>query len=376
MRDISGIELNVVVDELRGRLHGCRFKNFYELGDGAFLIALSKDGKETDIYVRLNKTFNSTGFKEQSTAITTFAKSVREKLKGARVAGIEQHGFDRIATLEFERGGEKMRLIVELFGKGNMLIVGSNGITELAYRNVSFRDRETRRNMLYKFPKSESLNPDEINASSIAKVVDGLKESDGKLISELYKRIGVGPAYIEDIIARAGLDPNSPAKDIKGSSLAKELLSFFSKARSPEPRIYVNKQTHEYVDFAILPLLKYAGMEEVRFEGAPQLNAALDKLYLGDRSTGIDEAKARKIGELEASIAKLRKQIEETGGKDAEYSAIGRRIFERMGEINALIERARKAKPKSAKDLGEAEGGIRVRSVDPKSKMIKIELSD
>ena len=381
MRDIASLEVSVVVAELRDRLASAFFKNFYELGDGAFLLALSKERKETDIYIRLNKTVNATSFKERPPEPTQFAKSVRAKLSGTRMKSLEQHGLDRIVVMDFEGSGGERRLVIELFGKGNLLIVaGKDSITELAYRNVSFRERETRRNMVYGFPKSGSIGPEEMTPEGVAHVVKEVKGSEGKLISELSRRIGIGPIYIEDVIARAGLDPNAPAsgQDIERSGIIKEILALFKAVKEPSPLIYVSRPDNAYVDFALLPLQKYKGnngLEEMAFHGKSQLNDLLDELYLKERSTGLDSAKAGKIKELESSIGKLRKQAEELDGKAAEYAAIGNRIFERMNDINALIAQARESRPKSAKDL-EGMPGIMVKSVDPKSKTIKIELAD
>jgi predicted ribosome quality control (RQC) complex YloA/Tae2 family protein len=380
MRDIAAIEVGAVVDELRTRLDSAFFKNFYELGGGAFLLALSRERKEVDVYIRPNKTINATSFREQPPEPTQFAKSVRKLLAGARLRSVEQHGLDRIVTMAFEARGGERRLVAELFGKGNLLIVGKGDITELAYRNVSFRERETRRNMVYGFPKSGSIGPEEMTPEGLARVIKEVEGSEGKLISELSRRIGIGPMYIEDAIARAGLDPNAPAsgQDVGRSGIAREILSLLKAAGAPSPLIYRDRADNEYVDFAILPLQKYKGskgIEGIPFRGESPMNDLLDELYRKERSTGVDSGKAGKIRELESSIGKLRKQKEELSGKAEEYAAVGNRIFERMGDINALIAQARAAKPKSAKDL-EGVPGIAIKSVDPKSKTIKIEITD
>src|SRR5271157_2546346 len=226
MRDISGIELNVAVSELRYELEDLFFKSFYELGDGAFLLALSKGSKETDVYIRLNKTVNDTTFKEQATAPTQFAQNVRKALSGMRVKGIQQHAFDRIIAIDME-GREKKKLIIELFAKGNLLIVKYDNLTELAYRNLSFRDRSARKNMLYGFPKSESIGPGEADATTIRGIVEEIGVLDDRLIAALAKRIGIGPLYLEDIIAKSGLDPRIHAcnQEIAKSPLADEILA-------------------------------------------------------------------------------------------------------------------------------------------------------
>ena len=234
MRDISGIELNVAVSELRYALEDLFFKSFYELGDGAFLLALSKGSKEVDVYIRLNKTVNETTFKEQSTSPTQFAQNVRKALGGMRVKGIQQHAFDRIIAIDME-GKEKKKLIIELFGKGNLLIVKYDNLTELAYRNVSFKDRSARKNMLYGFPKSESIGPGEADSDTIRSIVKEVGGLDVRLITALAKRIGIGPLYLEDIIARAG-STRAPPRARRMSPRARSPKRYSRSSSAPRAR--------------------------------------------------------------------------------------------------------------------------------------------
>ena len=375
MRDIAGIELNVAVSELRYELEDLFFKSFYELGDGAFLLALSKGSKERDVYIRLNKTVNETTFKEQSTTPTQFAQNVRKALSGMRVKGIQQHAFDRIIAIDLE-GRERKKLIVELFGKGNLLIVKYDNLTELAYRNVSFRDRSARKNMLYGFPKSESIGPGEADAATIRKIVGEVAALDERLIAALASRIGIGPLYLEDIIARSGLDTRAHAcgQEVAKSPLADEILAFFERAKSPEPRIYSNREG--VVDFAIVPLRRYEDDPGIKAERFETLNQLLDRLYIGERSTGLDQSKAREIRELESSIGKLKVQMKSEAETSVSYVEIGNLIFRHMHEINNMISKIRKAKPKSAEEFTDRFDRIEIRKIDPKTKVVSVELED
>src|SRR3990172_5458900 len=52
-----------------------------------------------------------------------FAQTLRRLLDNARVTAIEQRGLDRIAVFTLERGPETYRLVFEVFGKGNVVLV-------------------------------------------------------------------------------------------------------------------------------------------------------------------------------------------------------------------------------------------------------------
>jgi len=47
---------------------------------------------------------------------------LRNRLSGADFAGVEQYEFDRILEFVFERDDGTTRIIVELFGQGNVAV--------------------------------------------------------------------------------------------------------------------------------------------------------------------------------------------------------------------------------------------------------------
>lgn len=72
--------------------------------------------------------------------VPELAAAIRKHLDGARLRGIEQSGFDRIATLAFDRGKETYRLVAELTGKhANLILVGPDGRVVAAAHNVPHR---------------------------------------------------------------------------------------------------------------------------------------------------------------------------------------------------------------------------------------------
>ncbi|MDE1873737.1 MAG: NFACT family protein [Candidatus Micrarchaeota archaeon] len=151
IRPLSSQELGVIAKEL-GILEGSHFKSFYELREGSFLITFSKERRETAVYVNLASTVNITEFKERDTKPTEFALSLRKRLDGSRVEGVEQHGSDRILVIGFG-GKEEKRLIIEMFGRGNLLLLDKDGVIEQVYAGRDFSERSVKRGALYAFPQ-------------------------------------------------------------------------------------------------------------------------------------------------------------------------------------------------------------------------------
>ncbi len=285
MRGLSSIELSVIVNEL-GQITSSYFKNFYELKEDSFLITFSKERKETSVYINLAKTINETEFKEKTEAPTEFTLAARKKLDGSKVESIKQHGTDRIIIFEF-LGREQKKMIVEMFDKGNLLIVNSDNIIELVYSGRSFKERSLRKGMVYVFPAQR-----------------------GKTTQYSVEQ---------------------------------------EKSKELEPRIYEKKG--EYLDFALMPMPKYKGDSEITERKFPTLSKLLDELYLKERTTEFNPEKSREAEEFRVSTDKLRKQIEEMKLKSEEYKKIANKIFENMNEINSVITHVRNNKVKSAEEM-------------------------
>src|SRR5437667_9482987 len=86
-----------------------------------------------------------------------FAQTLRKLLDNARVRGIEQRGFDRIALFHLERSGESIDLVFEVFGKGNLVVVKGD-TTAAALFPQTFKDRAVQVGEPYRFPEG-GLDP-------------------------------------------------------------------------------------------------------------------------------------------------------------------------------------------------------------------------
>lgn len=94
-----------------------------------------------------------------------FAQRVRGQLQGLRIAGIEQHGTDRILVVKLE-GRRSYTLVVELFGKGNIVVLDDAGVIRNVVSTGSYGSRQVRPGAVYAFPPERVLVLDEDGFSS------------------------------------------------------------------------------------------------------------------------------------------------------------------------------------------------------------------
>lgn len=63
---------------------------------------------------------------------------MRRRVRGSRLEGVRQLGFDRLAELSFSTGH---KLYVEIMPRGALVLVNGDGVVEATTLVAEFRDR-------------------------------------------------------------------------------------------------------------------------------------------------------------------------------------------------------------------------------------------
>ncbi len=369
MREITSIEIGRAVEELRDRLTGSRLRKFYDLGEGSFRFLFYKKEGSAHVYCKLLRTFNETKFTEGAEGATTFAMGIRKRLENSTLTSILQYDSDRMIVLEF--GKDNYRLVIEMFGKGNMVLTTLDGKIELCYKVIRYRDRTVAPGNSYELPKSGAVPLGEVDLEKAGEIVRAAP-TDKKLIRYLSDRINVGPLYLEDIIIRSGLDPGGILDNREhDEALAENIVGFFRRISEEKPRIY--RENGLPKDYAIASVARYEGVDHVEYD---TLNELLDELFINERSEVFDkennEQKERIISNIEAQ-----KQLAvSTVSESSYYSRAGNKIFENMQMINSIIAYLQKNKNAKLDEVRKAFGGIKIKELDLKNKIVNIDLED
>ncbi len=361
LRELMSVEINVLVKELKESIEGSYLKKFYDIGDGAFRF-LFHGNDNVQVFCKLNVAFDRTLFSEEVGEATPFAMSIRKRVENAKVSGIRQHGLDRIIEIEFTDRGKS--LIIEMFGKGNMLLVDRENRIETCYKNVNYRERKVRPGELYAFPSTKGIN----NLDEFETIDERLKKMEsGRLIVKLSGIVNVGPLYLEDIIRRSGLDPNAEMITEKERMvLAYQFGLFGDRIKTQKPRVY--SDLGKFVDYSLCEMEKYKKFETKEYG---TLNDLLDELYTTERSKPEDEERNRRLEELKANIKKQEELAESLSFESKECTVVANKIFEMMNEINALIHEVNESKGMILESL---ESGVKVIEIDRKNKTVTIEV--
>jgi predicted ribosome quality control (RQC) complex YloA/Tae2 family protein len=129
--------------------------------------------------------------------------SLRKHIRDLPVKNFYQKNLDRVVVFEIAYKDGFYKLIFELFGEGNLILVGPNEKIILAYNYRRMKDRDIHPGRVFNFPPSLEENITSIDEKSIREKIGA---NQGKLVSFLNGLLGLGPVYSKDILAKAKLD--------------------------------------------------------------------------------------------------------------------------------------------------------------------------
>lgn len=366
MREIASIELHVIAMELKS-IEGMYLKKFYDLGDKKFRFTFSNKDSSMQVYCKLVKTLNRSGFSEEVQESTAFATAMRKRLVGMKLEALAQRGTDRIIVMEFSKGDERRSLIIEMFGRGNIILV-NNGTIELAYSSVAQRERTIKPKLRYEFPNGNAVGYGEIGAKKIDEIIERAEHDDSSAIRAVARGFDAGPLYLENILTNASIDPKAGASQIEGreEELKEGMTKFLEGGAAPKPRVYY--KDGKEIDYAIVPIRKYEGLGSKEYATLSEL---LDHYYMEERQAP-QVAENKKLREIEVSIEKQRDLLKSAGEEEKEYAKSGKAIMSSMNELNEVISFMREHRNATLEEVRARFNNVK--GLDLKNKRIVIEL--
>jgi predicted ribosome quality control (RQC) complex YloA/Tae2 family protein len=237
-----------------------------------------------------------------------------------------------------------VRLVLELFGEGNVILVGEDGriLQALSYKRM--RDRNILCGEVFVFPPSSGKNPSKIGKEEFRSILKGV--GDVEVVRAVARFLGVGGVYAEEALLRAGVDKTKHC-DALGEreidSISDGLRALLSRVqtRDLEPTIVLD-ESDSLLDVVPFKLKRYEGFRLQSYEG---FNEALDEFYA--RVTAVEKALAgvevdrlqREAERLKRIIADQEKVMAEAEAKADRDKRIGDTIYAYSGDFQALLDK-------------------------------------
>jgi len=168
-----------------------------------------------------------------------FAMMLRNRLRGAELAGVEQFEFDRILELTFERDGETTTVVAELFGDGNVAVLDATGEVVDSLETVRLKSRTVAPGTQYEFP-SARFNPLTVDYDAFEA---RMRDSDADVVRTLATQLNFGGLYGEELCTRAGVPYNVAIEETTDDQLrslydAVSRLAERLREGDLDPRVY------------------------------------------------------------------------------------------------------------------------------------------
>ena len=306
-QQMESLEIAALMRELK-ELEGGFVKKIYKPGEKEILLRIYVTGEGNKMLLfKLGKGLYLTEReKDNPMKPGDYVMLMRKFLGNARIKSVRQHEFDRVVVFELE-SKRKLRLIFEIFGKGNLILDGEEHIL-LPYRSESWSHRELKEGSEYKYPPSR-IQPFELDKGRFIEII---KESDKDLVRTLAVEMNLGGKYAEEICFRMGVEKNTDDFEDKSDKIYEEVMELKKETFDEELNPQLILENDDIKDAVPFELKQYQNFEN---KTTDTYNEALDlsfrKEKKDDEEESIPPKLKRKLDHQQNAIKNLKKEVKE-----------------------------------------------------------------
>ena len=345
MKAMSNVDIYAISSELTTKLKDARFQKAYQPSKDTVLIRFHVPGSgRVDVIFQAGLRVHITQYPPLNPKVPpSFPMLLRKYLSGATIIQVRQHNFDRIMEIEFQKE-HKYTLIIELFSKGNIILLDEEGQIILPLKRKLWQDRKISSKETYKYPPERGINPLHAGKDEIK---DLFLNSNTDIIRTLAKS-GLGGLYAEEIVLRAEVTKDKPASEISDV----ELESIYHALREVFDPLLGDKFHPQIIhdgkdDVLPLDLRMYEKYGKKSFSS---FNEAADEFYssiVGEDIKKVHEdIWAAEVGKFEKRL-KIQMESVEKFEKTVQQSKIkGDLLYSHYHEVEEVLEIINQAREK------------------------------
>jgi predicted ribosome quality control (RQC) complex YloA/Tae2 family protein len=355
MKDsMSNIDIRLILPELREAGEGAFIKNVYQY-DTIFVLKLYKSGGgTTQLLIEPGRRIHLTEYNRKAPRQPPlFCTVLRKYLREKRVISIKQHDLDRIIIIEVGDENESYKLVAELFGAGNILLLDPYDTIFIAMQYKRMKDRNIIPKELYEFPPLRGEDLFSFNRESFENII---KDSNANIVRTLASRLNLDSLSCEEICALSSVSPKVMAPEIDKQTMAdleRGLTEFTQRLNSgvSHPNVVTGDEPSEDEDepnyLAFLPF-KFALYEDMPTEVFGSFSEAIDEFFGISGSELEDEQLQDALSEEKARLQKIiDKQNESIEGlitKAEKMRLTGELIYSYFTPVQEVLETVTKAR--------------------------------
>ena len=343
MKAMSNVDVYAICKELGEMIKDARVQKAYQPTKDTVLIRFHVPSKgRVDVVFQAGLRVHSTQYPPQNPKVPpNFPMLLRKYIKGGSVTGVSQHNFDRIMRIDIQKE-HKFSLVIELFAKGNIILLDEDDQIILPLKRKLWQDRKITSKEEYKYPPERGINPLEIEKNELLEL---FQNSDRDIIRTLAGN-GLGGLYAEEIALRSGVDKKLNAADVTDNEI-ESIYNAMTEIFKPLKTFDFHPQiiSGEKEDVLPLDLQMYTDYQKEMYE---TYNEAADEFYssiVGEDIVQVhDEVWSGEVGKFEKrlkiqldTLEKFNKTIKETKIK-------GEAIYSNYQQIQNIIDTIKHAR--------------------------------
>lgn len=355
MKDsMSNIDIRLILPELREAGEEAFIKNIYQY-DNLFVLKLYKSGGGTSqLLVEPGRRIHLTEYSRKAPRQPPqFCTVLRKYLREKRVISIKQHDLDRIVIIEVGDDNESYKLVAEMFGTGNLLLLDPKDTIFIAMHYKRMKDRNIVPKELYEFPPQRGEDLFTVSKESLDII---LRDSNANIVRTLASRLNLDSLSCEEICALSAISPKIMTQEMDTQTMSdlERGLSEFKQRLMTDIRhanIVLNNEPTEdddesgYVTFLPFEFKLYEELPTQTFES---FSKAIDEFFGVSPSELEDEQLQDAVAEervrLQRIIDKQNESIESLVSKAEKMRVAGELIYSYFTPIQEVLETVTKAR--------------------------------
>lgn len=346
MKPMTNVDIYTISYELNKLLEGTRVDKSYQPTNDTVLIRFHKPGiGRIDLIMQAGVRIHATQYPvENPIQPPAFPMLLRKRLKGSNVIKVSQHNFDRVLIIEMQKE-QKYKLIVELFDKGNIILLDEEDNIIMPLKRKRTNERDISSKKTYEFPTQHGINPIEIN---LLEFNDIIRYSDTDIVRTLASN-GLGSLYAEEIIPE-NIDKNIQCKELDNDDVEKiyeSLENTFNQIKNDNFKPQISKKEDKKY-LSPISLKRYENMEKTYYE---TFNQAADEFYSKDINKQITDQKEKiwdkKVGKYEKRLKLQTETLEGFHETINNCQHKGELIYTYYNQIDSIIQTIHQAREKN-----------------------------
>ena len=373
MKDLAALELHYLLKELMF-LKGAKVDKIYHPHKREVLLQFYVKGKGKQLLrICIPEVMYLSSYKqEQPEKPSQFCVVLRKYLDNTFLVEINQLGFERIVEFVFEGRGERYKLMVELFSKGNIVLCKEDDTIIMPLEVQQWSIRTIKPKETYLYPKQD-VNFLELTKDGLTEL---LKKSKKMVVKTLARNLGLGGVYAEEMCLRAGIDKTKIDVDEREIILLYKAAEQLKSERGSPTIVHENGTVKDIVP---IDVRNYDGLEK---SDAKSYNEALDavltkRLAREEKSEKLSKQE-RQISKVKTIIDKQEEYVKKLERDSEESTKKAELLYHNYTLVDTMLKDLRKArKTRSWKEIKEKLKGHKVvKQINEKNKEVMIALDE